>query len=49
MNTSDMVFSKESTDPNDLNLIDKWIQSRLNDTLDTVETNFNAYRLDRAA
>ena len=49
MNTSDMVFKKESTDSKDLNLIDKWIQSRLNDTLDTVEHNFNAYRLDRAA
>ena len=49
MNTSDMEFKKESTDSKDLNLIDKWIQSRLNDTLDTVEHNFNAYRLDRAA
>ena len=29
MNTSDMVFKKESTDSKDLNLIDKWIQSRL--------------------
>jgi len=49
MNTSDIVFNKESTDSKDLNLIDKWIQSRLNDTLDSVESNFNAYRLDRAA
>ncbi len=49
MNTSDMVFKKEFSDFKDLNLIDKWIQSRLNDTLDTVEHNFNVYRLDIAA
>ncbi len=49
MNTSDLEFQKESMDSANLNLIDKWIQSRLNKTIDSVENNFNAYRLDRAA
>ena len=49
MNTSDLEFQKESMDSANLNLIDKWIQSRLNKTIDSVEKNFNAYRLDRAA